>query len=68
MGIGKTITTTDLLQVMLIYLKLSDQIQWHWLTVLLPWSIIGVGGTVIYFTGLVIQELKKAGFYNGEKK
>jgi len=59
MGFGKTITTTDLLQITLIYLKLSNEIDWHWLTVLAPWTIIGTGGIALYTTGAVLNAIKE---------
>jgi hypothetical protein len=59
MGFGKTITTTDLLQITLIYLKLSNEIDWHWLTVLAPWAIIGIGGTALYTTGAILNAVKE---------
>ena len=59
MGFGKTITTLDLFQLMLIYLKLSGEIEWHWLTVLAPLGIIFTGGTLLYITGLVALAAKK---------
>ena len=59
MGFGKTITTLDLFQIMLIYLKMSGDIEWHWLTVLSPWGMIAAGGTLLHLTGLMALAAKK---------
>ena len=59
MGFGKTITTLELFQLMLIYLKLTGEIEWHWLTVLAPLGIVSVGGTLLHLTGLLALAAKK---------
>jgi len=58
MEFGKKITTIDLLQVTLIHLKYTDEIPWHWLTVLLPWEIVGFGALLLHVTYLMTKTVK----------
>ena len=58
MEFGKKITTIDLLQITLIYLKLSGEIPWHWLTVLTPWGIVGFGALLLHVTYLMTKTVK----------
>ena len=50
MGIGKKITFADLLQLLLIHLKLTEQINWHWLTIVIPFVMSWTYAIALYVT------------------